>query len=87
MFLKSSTIMLATVKRSIKDSPKEDKPASKGQDHILYRGKKSPLKECNLSTEDKMAGLTVYGCNRITSERGQPNSLRTEQLVSNASLL
>ena len=43
----------------VKDTPKEDKPLNKGQAnstlaYTLYR--KSPLKEDNLSTKDKMAG-------------------------------
>ena len=48
-----------TVKPPIKDTLKEDKPPNKGQAkrtnmYTLYR--KSPLKEDNLSTKDKMAG-------------------------------
>ena len=50
-----------TVKPLIKDTPKEDKSPNKGQAestlrlvYTLYR--KSPLKEDNLCTEDKMAG-------------------------------
>ena len=48
-----------TVKLPIKDTPKEDKPPNKGQVkstlvYSLY--KKSPLKENNLFTKDKMAG-------------------------------
>ena len=48
------------MKPLIKDTPpKEDKPPNKGQAestlvYTLYR--KSPLKEDNLSTRDKMAG-------------------------------
>ena len=45
-----------TVKPPIKDTPKEDKSPNKGQaESTLYR--KSPLKEDNLSTKDKTAGL------------------------------
>ena len=49
-----------TVKPPIMDTQKEDKPPNRGQAEItrvyytLYR--KSPLKEDNLSTKDKMAG-------------------------------
>ena len=48
-----------TVKPLIKDTLKEDKTPNKGQAgstlvYILYR--KSPLKEDNLSTKDKVAG-------------------------------
>ena len=39
------------MKPPIKDTPKEDKPPNKGQAE-----RKSPLKEDNLSTKDKMAG-------------------------------
>ena len=49
--------MDTTAKRPIKDTPKEDKSPNKGQaesTHSLYR--KSPLKEDNLFTKDKMAG-------------------------------
>ena len=47
------------MKPPIKDTLKEDKPPNKGQAestlvYALYR--KSPLKEDNLSAEDKMAG-------------------------------
>ena len=47
------------MKSLIKDTPKEDKPPDKRQAkstlvYTLYR--KSPLKEDNLSTKDKMAG-------------------------------
>ena len=47
------------VKPPTKDTPKEDKPPNKGQAkstlvYTLYR--KSPLKEDNHSTKDKMAG-------------------------------
>ena len=48
-------------KPPIKDTPKEDRPPNKAKDNPkvlsytqLYR--KSPLKEDNLSTEDKTAG-------------------------------
>ena len=48
-----------TVKPSIKDTLKEDKPPNKGQaDNTLvytYSIEKSPLKEDNLSTKDKAA--------------------------------
>ena len=58
----NTIISLTTVKPLIilvKDTLKEDKPPNKGQGestlvHALYR--KSPLKEDNLSTKDKMAG-------------------------------
>ena len=47
--------MYYTVKPPIKDTPKEDKPPTKGQaESIVYR--KSPLKEDNLSTKDKTSG-------------------------------
>ena len=43
-----------TVKPSIKDTPKEDKPPNKGQ---AFRNiHKSPLKEDSLSTKDKTVG-------------------------------
>ena len=47
------------MKPPIKDTPKENKPPNKGQAestlvYTLYR--KSPLKEDNLSTKDKMTG-------------------------------
>ena len=48
-----------TAKPPIKDTLREDKPPNRGHAesmlaYILYR--KSPLKEDNLSTKDKMAG-------------------------------
>ena len=48
------------VKPPIKDTPKEDKPPNKGQakrTHVYTLYRKSPLKEDNLSTKDKTAGL------------------------------
>ena len=62
---------LATVKPLIKDTPKDDKPPNKGQAestlvYTLYR--KSPLKEDNLSTKDKMAGpksILRFHCTQI----------------------
>ena len=47
------------MKPPIKDTPKEDKPPNKGQakSTLLYNHyRKVPLKEDNLSTDDKMAG-------------------------------
>ena len=45
----------STVKPPVKDTPKEDKPPNKGQ----AKSTLVPLKEDNLSTKDKMAGLKV----------------------------
>ena len=48
-----------TVKPLIKDTLKEDNPPNKGQAEstLVYTlCRKSPLKEDNLSTKDKMAG-------------------------------
>ena len=50
---------LGLVKPPIKNTPKEDKPPNKGQaksTHVYTLYRKSPLKEDNLSTKDKMAG-------------------------------
>ena len=47
------------MKPLIKDTPKEDKPPVKDKPKVLsytHSNRKSPLKEDNLSTKDKMAG-------------------------------
>ena len=47
------------VKPPIKDTPKEDKPPNKGQakSTLVYtQYRKSPLKQDNLSTKDRMTG-------------------------------
>ena len=62
LILQTQTVLISKilVKPPIKDTPKEDKPPNKGQAesapvYTLYR--KSPLKEDNLSTKDKLKVL------------------------------
>ena len=67
--------MKYTLKPPIMDTPKEDKPPNRGQAestlvYTLYR--KSPLKEDNLSTKDKMAGpesvlIKRFHCSSFTT--------------------
>ena len=62
LFTGQQSICNITVKPPIKDTLKENKFPNKGQAestlvYMLYR--KSPLKEDNLSTEDKIASPTV----------------------------
>ena len=48
-----------TMKPPIRDTPKEDKPPNKRQaesTHVYTLYRKSPLKQDNFSTKDKMAG-------------------------------
>ena len=80
----------STVKPPIKDTPKEDKPPNKGQAestlvYTLYS--RSPLKEDNFSTKDKMAGprsvlIKRFHCSGVGKEKVGAELTTVEPLYS-----